>query len=67
MTRKNEEMRKELKAVSVSYYKPDALKMGGAYLTDIGTIKKIDSNEQMVMLDNGVKIDMEQIVGMEGV
>lgn len=49
-------------AVSITYFKPDKQKKGGAYLTDIGTIKKIDEREKMVIMDSGVKIPMEHIV-----
>ena len=48
--------------VSITYFKPDKQKNGGAYLTDIGTIKKIDETEKTVIMDSGVKIPMEHIV-----
>ena len=38
------------------------MKLGGAYLTDIGTIRKIDSYEQNVIMANNVKIPMNQII-----
>jgi len=55
----------EKRNVSVTYFKPDALKQGGAYLTDVGSIKKIDNNEKHVLMDSGMKIKLEQIVGIE--
>ena len=51
--------------VSITYFKPDALKKGGAYLTDVGVVKKIDAIEKLVLMDSGMKIAMEQIVEME--
>lgn len=51
--------------VSITYFRPDALKKGGAYLTDVGTIKKIDSVQKLVVMDSGMKIAMEQIVEIE--
>ena len=48
-----------------TYFRPDALKQGGAYLTDVGSIKKIDVIEKIVFMDSGMKISMEQIVGIE--
>lgn len=48
--------------VSITYFRPDALKKGGAYLTDVGTIKKIDEIEKVVLMDSGMKIAMEQII-----
>lgn len=51
--------------VSITYFRPDVRKKGGAYLTDVGTIKKIDKIERQVIMDSGMKIKMEQIVGIE--
>ncbi|MBQ2981338.1 MAG: hypothetical protein IJD58_04330 [Lachnospiraceae bacterium] len=51
--------------VSVTYFRPDALKRGGAYLTDVGTVMKVDVAEKMIIMDSGMKIDMGQIVGIE--
>lgn len=51
--------------VSITYFRPDALKKGGAYLTDVGTVKKIDVIEKLVFMDGGMKIAMEQIVEIE--
>ena len=51
--------------VTITYFRPDAQKKGGAYLTDVGSIKKIDEIEKIVIMDSGMKIKMEQIVGIE--
>lgn len=51
--------------VSITYFRPDALKKGGAYLIDCGTVKKIDAIEKLVYMDSGIKIAMEQIVGID--
>ena len=48
--------------MSITYFRPDSYKSGGAYLTDIGTIKKIDAIEKVIIMDSGMKILMEQIV-----
>ena len=48
--------------VSITYFLPDKMKSGGAYLTDIGTVKKIDEIEKVIVMDNGIKISMEQII-----
>ena len=53
------------KTVSITYFKPDKRKSGGAYLTDIGTVKKIDEVEKVVIMDSGMKISMEQIIEIE--
>ena len=51
--------------VSVTYFHPDSRKKGGSYLTDVGVVKKIQEREGVVVLDNGVRIFMEQIVCLE--
>ena len=51
--------------VSVTYFKPDEKKTGGAYLTDIGVVKKINEAEKILIMDSGMKIQMEQIYGIE--
>lgn len=48
--------------VSITYFKPDKRKSGGAYLTDIGTVKRIDEIEKAIIMDSGMKIKMEQII-----
>ena len=50
--------------VSITYFKPDRLKHGGVYLTDVGVIKKFDENAKVVIMDNGMSIEIEDIVGI---
>lgn len=51
--------------VAITYFKPDAHKKGGAYLTDTGTVKKIDTTENMVIMDSGIRISMEEIIEID--
>ena len=51
--------------VSITYFRPDSKKSGGVYLTDIGIIKKLDTIEQFIVMENGLKIPMKQIVSVE--
>lgn len=50
--------------VSITYFKPDRFKEGGAYLTDIGVVKKIDEVEKIVVMDNGMRVEIEGIIGV---
>lgn len=52
----------EKRNVTITYFKQDKLKKGGAYLTDVGTIKKIDRENKAVIMDNGIRILMEDIM-----
>jgi hypothetical protein len=51
--------------VSITYFRPDEKKAGGAYLTDVGIIKKINEAEQLVIMDSGMRIKMEQMIKIE--
>ena len=51
--------------IAITYFRPDSYKSGGEYLTDIGTVKKIDKSEKVIIMDSGMKIKMEYIVGIE--
>lgn len=51
--------------VSITYFRPDEKKQGGAYLTDVGIIQKIKEAEQLVIMDSGIVIKMEQIIKIE--
>lgn len=55
----------EKKTVSITYFVPDKQKSGGAYLTDVGIIKKIDELEKTVLMDSGMIIPMEEIRNIE--
>lgn len=51
--------------VSITYFKPDKFKDGGVYLTDIGVVKKIDEVDKIIVMDNGMRIEIEGIIGVE--
>lgn len=41
----------EIAEVSITYFVPDKLKLGGAYVTKVGKINKIDSITRVLTLD----------------
>lgn len=51
--------------VSITYFKQDNKKSGGKYLTVIGCIKKIDTYENCIKMENGTIIVFEDIAGIE--
>ena len=55
----------EKRTIIITYFRPDTLKQGGAYLTDVGTVKKVDEITRKVFMDSGMQIEMEQIVDIE--
>ena len=44
--------------IVITYFVPDEKKSGGAYHTASGRIKKIDTYEHKIILDNGTQIDV---------
>lgn len=57
---------KEHPEISVTYFQPDARKAGGAYVTAIGRIKRIDLYEQAFVMEDGTWIPVKSVVGIEG-
>lgn len=52
--------------ISVTYFQPDVRKEGGAYITAIGTVKKIDDVERVIVLVNGEQIAIADVSEIEG-
>ena len=48
--------------VSLTYFKPDERKEGGAYLTITNIVKKIDTYERLVVMMDGSKIPIDEIM-----
>lgn len=57
---------KENPEITITYFQPDERKAGGAYLSVIGSIKKIDNYERSVIMQDGQKIPIEEIMEIEG-
>lgn len=51
--------------VSVTYFRADDKKSGGAYITVTGAMKKIDDYEGVIVLTDGKKIAIEDILDIE--
>ena len=51
--------------VTFTYFKPDERKAGGAYLTATGTVKKLDDYERQIILQDGTKLPMDDVLDME--
>lgn len=51
--------------VSITYFKRDLKKVGGAYLSATGNIKKTDVLERTIMLDDGTVIPMDDILDIQ--
>jgi hypothetical protein len=51
--------------VSITYYVPDLRKEGGSYVTITGTVKKVNTERKMVILDDNKKINISDIIAVE--
>jgi hypothetical protein len=60
-----EEMRDSRPEVSVTYFVPDQRKKGGEYRIVTGYVKKIDRQRQLILMDTGEWIFMNQLVRIE--
>lgn len=56
---------KERPKVSLTYFKPDECKAGGAYLTITGIVKKIDTYERLVVMMDDSKIPVDELYSIE--
>ena len=52
--------------VTFTYFKPDERKSGGAYVDVTGTVKKVDDYERQIVMHNGTKIPLDDILNIEG-
>lgn len=52
--------------ISLTYFQPDIMKSGGAYITCAGAAKKIDEYKRLVIMTDGITIPMDEIVAIEG-
>ena len=52
--------------VSFTYFKPDERKTGGAYIEVSGVVKKVDYFERLILMKNGLKLPMDDILNVEG-
>ncbi len=52
-------------AVAVTYYVPDKYKAGGEYYTETGIIRKIDTYQNKIVLENNLEIPISRIFDLK--
>lgn len=52
--------------VTVVYFRPDERKSGGAYISITGVVKKLDSVDQSLLMEDGTLIFFENIYALTG-
>ena len=51
--------------ITISYFLPDEHKAGGRYTTASGSVKKIDTYEHLLWMDDGTKISIADIMDID--
>ena len=51
--------------VTITWFQPDEKKDGGAYITVTGMLRKIDEAERALILLDGTRVPLEDVVGLE--
>lgn len=51
--------------IFVTWFQPDSRKEGGAYLTTAGQLKRLDEVQRVLILTDGTKIPLDEVVGLE--
>jgi len=57
---------KEHPEIAITYFQPDAKKKGGAYITAVDTVNKIDKYDRVVVMAGGAAIPFDEIISIEG-
>ncbi|MHC1722383.1 MAG: hypothetical protein AB9836_04155 [Aminipila sp.] len=57
---------KEHPQIVITYFQPDEKKDGGSYVTAIGTVKKIDEYERIVIMTEDTQIPIDEISSIDG-
>ena len=51
--------------ITVTYFQPDKRKSGGAYVTITGYVKKLDTFERVMTMQDGVKVPIDSIFDIQ--
>lgn len=52
--------------ITLTYFQPDTRKDGGAYVTCTGIVKKLNTYERVVVMQDGECIAVDDIISIEG-
>jgi hypothetical protein len=61
-----QEQLSRLKEIEIDYFRPDEMKAGGFYISIRGIVKKIDEYERAVVMQDGTRIPIEEILDITG-
>ena len=52
--------------ITVTFFRPDEKKVGGAYVSISGIVKKIDYYKRVILMQDGTRIEIEDISNITG-
>ena len=52
--------------ITITFFKPDEKKQGGAYITITGVVKKIKTYERQIQMTTGDLIPIDMVFGIDG-
>lgn len=52
--------------INITYFQQDEKKDGGIYITCESTFRRIDEYEHVIIIDEGTKIPIDEIIDLEG-
>lgn len=58
---------KEYPEISITYFKQDNKKIGGAYITINNKVRKVDDYKKLIVLENGINILFEDIYSIDNI
>ena len=56
----------ETPEVEFTYFAPDENKLGGAYISKMGNVRRVDEYDRVVIFTDGVKIPIDSIIDING-
>lgn len=55
----------EKKIVEITYFMQDTMKSGGAYVTTIGSVKRMDEYHRLLLMEDGKDVRIDDIFNIE--
>lgn len=52
--------------IAITYFQPDLNKDGGAYVTEVNRVKRIDEYKRLVLMTDGTRIPIDEIIRIDG-
>lgn len=57
---------RERPEITVTWFRPDGKKDGGAYVTAAGAVKRVDEYERIILMTDGTRIPIHDVTALEG-